>query len=58
MLVEIKAMKFVFVESNAFSRYLPLYLSDNEYQDLQTFLIQRPDAGNLIQGTGGLRKIR
>lgn len=48
----------MFVESNAFSRYLPLYLSDNEYQDLQTFLMQRPDAGNLIQGTGGLRKIR
>jgi len=33
-------------------------MSDNEYRALQEALISRPEAGDLIKGSGGLRKIR
>jgi len=33
-------------------------LSDDEYRLLQQALVARPDAGRLIRGTGGLRKLR
>ena len=33
-------------------------LSDDEYRLLQEGLVARPDAGRLIRGTGGLRKVR
>lgn len=48
----------VFIESVLFTKQLPDYLEDDEYQELQNFLIEKPDAGDLIQGTGGLRKLR
>ncbi|WP_245526862.1 type II toxin-antitoxin system RelE/ParE family toxin [Desulfurivibrio alkaliphilus] len=34
------------------------YLSDEEYCGLQTYLLQKPDAGDLIKGSGGVRKVR
>jgi len=34
------------------------YLEEDSYRLLQNFLIKQPEAGDLIQGTGGLRKIR
>jgi hypothetical protein len=48
----------VFIETNLFTKQLAAYLSDNEYRELQGFLIEKPNAGDLIQGTGGLRKLR
>lgn len=48
----------LFIETNLFSKLLSNYLSDDEYREFQAFLINSPDAGDLIQGTGGLRKIR
>jgi hypothetical protein len=33
-------------------------LSDDEYRALQLALAQRPNLGNLIKGSGGLRKVR
>ena len=33
-------------------------LSDDSYAEFQRFLAKQPDSGDLIQGTGGLRKIR
>ena len=33
-------------------------MNDDEYRELQEVLIYRPDLGDVIQGTGGLRKIR
>lgn len=33
-------------------------MSDDEYKELQESLVLRPDLGDLIQGSGGLRKIR
>jgi len=48
----------VFVESSLFTRLLSGYLEDDRYQELQAFLANRPDAGAIIRGAGGLRKIR
>ena len=33
-------------------------LPDENYRELQTALMLKPDAGRLIRGSGGLRKIR
>lgn len=35
-----------------------MLLSDDEYSALQEHLVAHPDAGDVIAGTGGLRKIR
>lgn len=48
----------VFIETAIFTKYLQDYLEDDEYRELQNFLIEQPNAGDLIQGTGGLRKLR
>ncbi len=48
----------VFIETHIFTKQLNDYLSDEEYRKLQEFLIENPHVGDLIQGTGGLRKLR
>jgi hypothetical protein len=49
---------FTFVESSIFERILPVYLDDDEYSELQQFLMQNPEAGELVPGSGGVRKAR
>ena len=51
-------MKAVLVESTIFENLVGNYLSGAEYQALQNDLLENPKAGDVIQGTGGLRKIR
>lgn len=51
-------MRAIFVELPAFSRYRANYLDDHAFRELQNLLLQHPEAGDVIQGTGGLRKIR
>jgi mRNA-degrading endonuclease RelE of RelBE toxin-antitoxin system len=34
------------------------YLSEDEYLGLQVFLLQYPESGRLVPGSGGLRKVR
>lgn len=48
----------MFIESSIFERVLPAYLDDDEYSDLQQFLMQSPEAGELVPGSGGVRKVR
>lgn len=48
----------VFVEAGFFSKLLPDYLSDDEYRAFQVYLLGRPDAGAVIRGSGGVRKVR
>jgi mRNA-degrading endonuclease RelE of RelBE toxin-antitoxin system len=48
----------VFVEAGFFSELLPDYLSDDEYRAFQVYLLERPDAGAVIRGSGGVRKVR
>ena len=49
---------FTFIESSIFQRILPAYLDDDEYSELQQFLMQNPEAGEVIPGSGGVRKAR
>ncbi|MAJ39580.1 MULTISPECIES: type II toxin-antitoxin system RelE/ParE family toxin [unclassified Pseudoalteromonas] len=51
-------MKSLFVESSIFEKYRELYLSDDEYRLFQADLMVNPKQGDVIQGTGGLRKVR
>lgn len=48
----------VFIESRAFTKAITKLMDDEDYGDLQLALCDRPDAGKLIPGSGGLRKIR
>ena len=47
-----------FIEATAFTRHVYDYLSDDEYLGLQNFLLQYPESGKLVPGSGGVRKIR
>ncbi len=47
-----------FLEAPLFTRLLSDYLSDDEYRELQLHLARDPEAGDVIQGTGGFRKVR
>ena len=51
-------MKALFVELPAFIRYRSEYLTDEAFRGLQNALLKDPEAGDVITGTGGLRKVR
>ena len=51
-------MKAVFIELPAFERHRDDYLDDDGFAQLQVELMVNPVAGDLIEGTGGLRKLR
>lgn len=48
----------VFIETSLFSRRVHELLDEGSYADFQRTLIADPSAGDVIEGTGGLRKIR
>ena len=47
-----------FIETSIFTRQIKTIATDDELKALQIELIAQPEKGDLIQGTGGLRKIR
>ena len=49
---------YSFVETRLFSKQMSEYLSDEEYAALQRALMADPQAGDLVPGAGGVRKIR
>jgi len=51
-------MLFEFIETPFFTKVVSRYLSDDEYAKLQAFLNARPEAGALVPGSGGVRKVR
>ena len=51
-------MKLLFFETPLFSRLLPTYLKDKEYRELQLVLLENPQMGDVMPGTGGFRKMR
>ena len=46
------------IETPLFESQRKLLISDDEFRLLQSKIIKNPQAGNIIVGTGGLRKIR
>lgn len=51
-------MKAIFIELPPFERHRQNYLNDENFGDLQNVLMENPETGDVIEGTGGLRKIR
>ena len=51
-------MKALFVELPAFAKYRADYLDDEGFRGLQQSLLKNPEAGDVIEGAGGLRKLR
>jgi hypothetical protein len=47
-----------FIETPVFTRAVVELLDDEQYRSLQLALFLRPDAGPVIRGSGGLRKLR
>ena len=52
-------MKRMFVETNEFHRgWKRLGLGEEDLRELQAYLLEHPSAGDMVQGTGGVRKLR
>lgn len=49
---------FTFIESTAFERVRAVYLDDDEYSELQQFMMENPEAGAVVRESGGVRKLR
>ncbi|MBI5816522.1 MAG: type II toxin-antitoxin system RelE/ParE family toxin [Nitrospinae bacterium] len=47
-----------FIETRLFTRFVHDYISDDGYRDLQQALVTNPEAGSIIKGAGGIRKLR
>ena len=47
-----------FIETPTFTRRVARFLSDERYRALQTDLLQNPEKGVVIRGSGGIRKLR
>lgn len=48
----------IFIETPVFTEDLHNLLSDDEYTEFQKYLALNPLSGDVIQSTGGLRKVR
>lgn len=56
-------MKRLIIQTKIFADDLDALIAENklfgtDYEELEKLLVDNPDLGDLIQGTGGLRKIR
>ena len=49
---------FEFIETPFFTKALSHYLEDDEYAKLQNYLNEQPEAGVVVPGAGGVRKLR
>ena len=49
---------FTFIELESFASVRYRYLDDDEFAELQWYLTGQPDAGDVIPGSGGCRKVR
>jgi mRNA-degrading endonuclease RelE of RelBE toxin-antitoxin system len=47
-----------FIETSIFTKLIYTYLTDDEYLGLQIFLLKHPEEGNIVPGSGGVRKLR
>jgi mRNA-degrading endonuclease RelE of RelBE toxin-antitoxin system len=48
----------LFIETPIFTKIVKDLITDDEYRKIQLALVLRPEAGKIIPGSGGLRKIR
>jgi hypothetical protein len=45
----------IFIETTKFTEILPDYLSDDDYRGLQSYLLQKPAAGDIVRASGRVR---
>ena len=48
----------VFIETQIYTKAIDELLDDDEQKDLQTLIQSQPQKGEVIRGTGGIRKLR
>lgn len=48
----------VFVETTHFTHWIKDYLNEEEYRELQNYLMENPEVGKIIRGGNGVRKLR
>ncbi|WP_420591787.1 type II toxin-antitoxin system RelE/ParE family toxin [Bacterioplanoides sp.] len=48
----------LFIETPIFTDSIKEIMSDEEYRQLQLELAEQPEKGDVIQGAGGIRKVR
>ena len=53
-----RILPMIFIETPIFTRQITALVDDETYGSFQKLLAANPAAGDLIRGTGGLRKIR
>lgn len=51
-------MDAIFIELPPFERHRATHFTDDDFKNFQVFLLQNPTSGDVIQNTGGLRKVR
>jgi len=51
-------MRYEFIESGLFTKMVYDYLSEADYIAFQQFLLEQPEAGDVVKGSGGVRKVR
>lgn len=51
-------MRHEFIESSLFAKLVYDYLTEDDYTAFQKFLMEQPDAGDVVRGSGGVRKLR
>jgi mRNA-degrading endonuclease RelE of RelBE toxin-antitoxin system len=48
----------VIIETEIFTELVTDLMDDDEYSELQRYMVENPKSGDVIQGTGGIRKLR
>ena len=48
----------IIIETPIFAKAIQSLMPEDDYRQLQSALVIRPDMGDLIPGSGGLRKLR
>ena len=51
-------VRYEFIESSLFASMVYDYLSEDDYRAFQQYLMEHPDAGDVVRGSGGVRKVR
>lgn len=49
---------FTIVETETFERLWPYYWTDQVHDEFITFITENSEAGDVVKGTGGMRKVR
>lgn len=49
---------YSFIETRLFTRLVQEYLAEDEYRELQSALMKMPEMGDIMPGSGGVRKVR